>query len=191
MVQYKCLNKKNFLFQNYSLVPLRKQDIQIIRNWRNKQISILRQKKKLTKKDQVDYYEKVIKKTFNKKNPNLMLFSFLLENICIGYGGLTNIDWIAKKSEVSFLLDTIRAKDKNTYQKDFRIFLNLILELAFNELKLNKLFTETYDIRPRHVNVLENVGFSLEGRLKHQVLVKGKYVDSLHHGYLRKDYAKK
>jgi len=188
---YKCLGKNIFLFQNYSLVPLRKQDIQIIRNWRNEQMRVLRQKKKLTKKDQVDYYEKVIKKIFNKKKPNLILFSFLLENICVGYGGLTNIDWVAKKSEVSFLLDTARLKDKKTYRKDFRVFLNFILDLAFSELKLYKLVTETYDIRPPHVNVLESVGFRLEDRLKHQVFVKGKYVDSLHHGYLRKNYVKK
>jgi len=188
---YKCLGKNIFLFQNYSLVPLRKQDIQIIRNWRNEQMRVLRQKKKLTKKDQVDYYEKVIKKIFNKKKPNLILFSFLLENICVGYGGLTNIDWVAKKSEVSFLLDTARLKDKKTYRKDFRVFLNFILDLAFSELKLYKLVTETYDIRPTHVNVLESVGFRLEDRLKHQVFVKGKYVDSLHHGYLRKNYVKK
>lgn len=191
MVQYKCLDKKKILFKNYSLVPLRKQHIQIIRKWRNEQMSILRQKKKLTKKEQVDYYEKIIKKTFNKKNPNLILFSLLLENICIGYGGLTNIDWIAKKSEVSFLLDTSRSKDKKTYRKDFRIFLNFILDLAFIELKMNKLFTETYDIRPIHVSVLENVGFKLENRVKRRVFVKGKYVDSLYHNYLRKNYVKK
>jgi len=191
MGRYKCLKKEKYNFKNYSLLTLRKQDIQNIRNWRNEQIEVLRQKKQLTKKEQINYYEKVVKSNFNKKKPDLILFSFLLENDCIGYGGLTNIDWLEKKAEISFLLDTTRSQNETIYQKDFWIFLNIIFDLVFNELKLDKIFTETYDIRPFHVNILESIGFKLEGRLKQHVFVKEKYVDSILHSYLRKDYVKK
>jgi len=44
------------------------------------------------------------------------------------------------------------------------------------------LFTETYDIRPRHVAILEMNGFKLEGRLIDHVLIDGKYIDALIHG---------
>jgi RimJ/RimL family protein N-acetyltransferase len=52
----------------------------------------------------------------------------------------------------------------------------------------SRLFTETYDIRPHHVAVLEKVGFRLEGRLRKHIAVEGVVTDVLFHGLLLEDY---
>jgi len=190
MNQYRCLKKQKYLSGRYGIVPLRKKDIQSIKDWRNEQIDILRQKNILTSKEQTDYYNKVIKKSFCKKFPEMIIFSFMLDNDCIGYGGFVNIDWDSRRAEVSFLTKTRRSNNKNMYKKDFHSFLKLIIPLAFNEIVFKKLLTETFDIRPTTLDILEKVGFRLEGRLKNHIRIKNSNVDSILHGYFREDFLK-
>jgi len=188
MNRYRCIKKQKYLSGRYSIVPLRKKDIRSIKDWRNEQIDILRQKNILTSKEQTDYYNKVIKKSFSKKFPEMIIFSFMLDNNCIGYGGFVNIDWDSRRAEVSFLTKTYRSNNKNMYKKDFQAFLKLIIPLAFNEIVFNKLLTETFDIRPTTLDILEKVGFGLEGRLKNHIRIKNSNVDSILHGYFREDF---
>ena len=61
--------------------------------WRNEQIIHLRQKKLLTKSDQDNYFNNVLRKTFDEMLPNQILFSFYHKDKFVGYGGLVHIDW--------------------------------------------------------------------------------------------------
>ena len=72
--KYDFLSKKKYSYKNYSLIPLRKKENQKIRKWRNENLSILRQQKMLTKEEQNQYYDNVVKKTFLKKEPSQILF---------------------------------------------------------------------------------------------------------------------
>jgi RimJ/RimL family protein N-acetyltransferase len=144
----------------------------------------LRQNELLSDDDQKKYYAEVIKPSFFQLKPRIILFSFLLAGECIGYGGLTNIDWRSKRTEFSFLLDTKRADDQNLYAKEMSVFVSLIKIVAFEELKMNRLFAETFDIRNLHISVLEKNGFNYEGRMKQHVFINRKYVDSILHGML-------
>ena len=56
MKTYKCLSKNSYEYGDYSIISLRKQDIYKIKDWRNSQIEILRQKKILTNESQKKYY---------------------------------------------------------------------------------------------------------------------------------------
>lgn len=181
-MNYHCLQKQLYSLGSYQLVPLRHEDIFSIMQWRNDQMDILRQKAPLTRDDQENYYHTVIGPSFHEKHPKQILFSYLLDGVCIGYGGLVHIDWQAKRAEVSFLIDTTRADASKTYQQDFTTFLRLIKNVAFEDLHFHRLFTETFDRRSAHVAILEKEGFKLEGRLKDHVLINGKYIDSLIHG---------
>lgn len=185
MNRYKILKKQNFSFQNYTLIPIREEDMKLIKNWRNDQIDILRQEKPITNEQQINYYNQVIKKSFNDDRPTLILFSFLHDNSCIGYGGLTNIDWNTKNAELSFLVDTNRTSDPNMYENDFISFLHLIFELTFDELNFTRIFTETYDIRFVHISILEKSGFQLEKRLKQQKRIRETLIDVLIHSYVK------
>ena len=189
--KYLCLKNKKYEFENYALIGIREKDIESIRKWRNNQRDILRQKEKISKKEQIQYYKSIIKKNFKKKYPDSILFSYTLNGKCIGYGGLTNIDWDSKRSELSFLVNDRRYLDSKIYVKDFFSFLNIITRLAFLELKFNRLFTETYSIRSKHLQILKKSGFQFEGKLKQHTMIKGKYVDSIIHCYLQNQYIKK
>lgn len=185
-MNYLCLKGKIYKDGEYVLVTIRQEDMLLIKKWRNEQIEVLRQKSLLTDEDQISYYDKVILPSIISATPDIVLFSYLFMDHCIGYGGLTNIDWTAKRAEVSFLLQTEITKDHRQHQKYFDRFLKILLKVAFNDLKLHRLFTETYDIRPYHISVLENNGFKFEGRMKEHIYLEkaGRYIDSLIHGCL-------
>tara|TARA_Y100000310_G_scaffold78724_1_gene75398 strand:+ start:184 stop:696 length:513 start_codon:yes stop_codon:yes gene_type:complete len=166
------------------LVSLREEDMELIRKWRNEQIYALRQKKILTKDEQHNYFSQVVMKSFGEDKPECVLFSFLLRNDCIGYGGFVHINWNKKHTELSFILDTERAKKIKIYQKEFRIFLGLILRLNLEQIKFKAIFTETYDIRPVHIKILENSGFKRIKRMgRSKNIIDGKIVDSIFHEY--------
>jgi hypothetical protein len=168
--KYAILTNSKIVFKDYSITLLRKSDIQNIRKWRNEQMNILRQTITLTVKDQLIYYNKFIKKSFYDHKPNMILFSFLLDKDCIGYGGLVHIDWNSKSAEISFINNTNRSKSKTVYVKDLTIFLKLVSNIAFNDLKLNKITTETYDVRPWTIMIL-----------KKYVTIDNKLCDSILH----------
>jgi len=114
----------------------------------------------------------------------MILFSFLLDKTCIGYGGLVHINWNSRSTEISFLNTTSRSKSKIIYQKDFSIFLKLIFNVIFNDLKFNKITTETYDIRPWTIKILEKSGFKIDKILKKHVIIDGKPYNSILHSKL-------
>ena len=189
--EYNFLSNNKCCFNEYCLVPLREEDVELIRKWRNEQIDYLRQNKPLTKDEQSNYYHQIIKKSFSEKKPETILFSFTLKNNCVGYGGFVHVDWNLKKTELSFLLDTNRAKELETYKKEFSIFLQLILEIGFKQILFNKIFTETFDIRPNTILILEKTGFVLDNKLLSKNYINGSYADSLFHRMLISDYVEK
>lgn len=179
MRHYKCFNKNEFQDGNYKLVPLRDEDKYLIMQWRNEQIDILRQKQPLTKEQQEQYFATVVADLFKQDKPQQILFSFLENNQLIGYGGLVHIDWEAKHGEISFLLSSRHNYDIEQFKKDWSSFLILITEIAFNELKLNKVHTYAYNIRDYYFDVMYEKGFKLEGRLEDHILIKNKLTDIL------------
>ena len=189
--KYSFLASNKFCLDEYCLVPFMEQEMELIRKWRNEQIDYLRQNKPLTKDEQSKYYHQVIKKSFYEKKPEMILFSFILKNNCIGYGGFVHIDWNLKKAELSFVLDTNRTEKLETYKKEFSIFLKIILNIGFKQILFHKIFTETFDIRPNTILVLEKAGFVLENRLLSKNYINGSYIDSLFHRILISEYVEK
>ena len=176
---------------NFELVSIRETDIQKIRNWRNQQKIILRQNKNITKKDQEIYFNTIIKPTFKQKNPEMILFSLLLKGKCIGYGGLVHINWKSKRGEISFLTETKRTRSNYKMNEDFRRFLELILDIGFKDLKLNKITTETFEFRKNIIKILEDRGFTEEGILKNHIKKNRKYYDSYLHCMFKEKFVKK
>lgn len=181
---YKVLQKSTYTLDSYTILPFREEDLYLIKKWRNEQMDVLRQKELLTDADQERYFNNCIKQSFSADNPKVILFSFLKDDRCIGYGGLTNIDWESERIELSFLLETERAREEKIYSNDFLIYLELIKEIVFKDMGFHRIFTETFDIRPLHIKLLEKSGFLFEGRMKDHVLISEKYVDSILHGLI-------
>lgn len=180
--RYDCLDVDAVVQEDRRLVALRYQDLISIMHWRNAQLKVLRQKEPITPEQQEIYYNGVIAPSYAEKQPQQILFSYLKGQDLIGYGGLVNISWDDRRAEVSFLVAPYRANDPTLYSQDFALYLSLLKETAFRHLGFTRLFTETYDIRPHHISILESNGFNFEGRLRAHVWIDGQPVDSLMHG---------
>jgi RimJ/RimL family protein N-acetyltransferase len=183
---YACLTKQGVCDGKYAIVPVQPEHIESIRQWRNAQLDVLRQTMPISQQQQVDYYTKHIWPSMSELMPANIVVSYLCEGIPIGYGGLVHIAWQDLRAEVSFLLASERTTDAAIYSEDFRRFLGLIKQLAFDRLNFHRLFTETYSIRQLHIATLEQSGFILEGVMREHVRIGGLPVDSIIHGCLKK-----
>ncbi len=149
--------------------------------WRNEQIYHLRQSKPLDKNSQDKYFENVVTKLFQDEKPDQILFSYLENGYCIGYGGLVHINWIDKNAEISFVLNTsleIKFVDHWCY------FLTLIEQVAFKELRFHKIFTYAFDLRPLLYKALEKSRFTKEAVLKNHTYFNNKFIDVVIHSKL-------
>lgn len=179
MKSYKVLNNQTFTSGEYSIVPIRMKDRYDIMKWRNEQMYHLRQNEPLTKEKQDVYFDSVISNLFEQNQPSQILFSFLEEEKCIGYGGLVHINWVDKNAEISFIMNT--DLEKMEFNKHWDIYLELIEEVAFKELNLHKLHTYAYDLRPEIYEVLEHAEFKKEAVLKEHYFFNNEYIDVIIH----------
>ena len=179
MNAYKVLNKQEFIEKNYSIVPIRYEDRMDIMKWRNEQLYHLRQQKPLTSDEQDNYFKTIVSKLYEQEKPNQILFSFLENGVCIGYGGLVHINWVDKNAEISFIMDT--KLENNRFNELWSIYLSLIEQLAFAELKFHKIYTYAFDLRPNLYLVLEQSGYSKEAVLKEHCFFENSFIDVLIH----------
>lgn len=177
--KYLCLKKSTFINGNYKIIPIRYEDRFDIMKWRNEQIYHLRQKKPLTQADQEYYFKNVIQKLFYEDQPNQILFSFLKNDICIGYGGLVHINWIDRNAEISFIMNT--DLESEYFSEIWLNYLKLIEEVAFVTLNFHKIFTYAFDLRPSLYEIFIKSKFAEEVRLKEHCLFEGSYIDIVIH----------
>lgn len=175
MPYYRSLNKQVFFDGKYSLVPIRFEDRYDIMQWRNEQIYHLRQSTIITRPQQDHYFETVISTHFDEEQPDQILFSYVKNGKCIGYGGLVHIDWVNKNAEISFIIDTKLELDGFIFH--WKNYLSLIEEVAFSELGLHKISTFAYDLRPKLYKALEESGYKEEATLKEHCRVGNGYLD--------------
>lgn len=183
MSKYKVLTQQIFEKDGFTLVPIRMQDRWDIMKWRNEQIYHLRQSKPLTPEDQDRYFKEVVAELFGQEKPSQILFSFLKNGKCIGYGGLVHINWIDRNAEISFIMDT--ALEDEFFEENWLRYLGLIEQVAFKELTFHKIFTYAFDIRPKLYHILENNGYLQEAILKEHCFFDNKYIDVVIHSKIK------
>jgi RimJ/RimL family protein N-acetyltransferase len=181
---YKILNQQEFSKGDYKIIPIRYKDRMDILKWRNEQIFHLRQPKPLTIEDQENYFSTTVAKIFDQEPPNQLLFSYLENDVCIGYGGLVHINWIDKNAEISFIMNT--ELEKENFEFHWGTYLGLIQQLAFHELNLHKIYTYAFDLRPHLYTAVESCGFYKEATLNEHCLFNGEYKDVIIHSKINK-----
>lgn len=183
--KYKCLEINSFSEGAYTLVPIRYEDRMKIMKWRNEQIYHLRQNKPLTEEDQENYFQNVVSKLFEQEQPDQILFSYIKEGECIGYGGLVHINWVDRNAEISFIMAT--ELEEHEFEFHWTTYLKLIEKVAFVELKLHKLYTYAFDLRPHLYQAVENAGYKKEATLKEHCLINNAYKDVIIHSKIAKN----
>ena len=181
---YACLPRAAVSDGRHSIMTIQDAHIELIRQWRNAQMDVLRQKEPLTEEGQTSYYSRCIWPTLVERHPANILLAFLEDERLVGYGGLVHISWPDQRAEVSFLLKPALASNAADYEARFSAFLSLLKQLAFGDLGIERLWTETFASRGHHIAVLEANGFRPEGCLRGHVRIAGARLDSLLHGCL-------
>ena len=177
--KYKVLSKSVFKSGEFQIVPIRYKDRLDIMKWRNEQMHHLRQSETLTTKNQDNYFKEVVAKLFSEKEPKQLLFSYLKDQECIGYGGLVHINWVNKTAEISFIMKT--DLEKKDFEFHWTKFLKLIDRVVFNFLNFNSVFTYAFDLRQNLYPVLEKNNYLLKNRIKNQLQVTNKWFDVVIH----------
>jgi RimJ/RimL family protein N-acetyltransferase len=184
LTSYKILNKQIFAKDIYSIVPIRYQDRLDIMNWRNEQIYHLRQNKPLTIDDQEQYFKNIVQPLFSEEKPSQILFSYLENQKCVGYGGLVHINWIDKNAEISFIIET--ALEADYFQLHWVTYLGLIEQLAFEQLDLHKVFVYAFDLRPHLYIVLDAAEYKKEAVLTEHCFFQGSFIDVVIYSKIKK-----
>jgi RimJ/RimL family protein N-acetyltransferase len=179
MSNYRCLSKQEYHYGVFKLIPLREEDMELIRIWRNEQMYHLRQNAELTVQHQKKYFDDIILALFEQDKPNQILFSFFEKEVFVGYGGLVHVNWSDKNAEISFLINTLL--EVHHFEKYWSNYLKLIEEVAFNEIFFRKIYTYSYELRPRLYPILEQHNYLEEARLKEHCYFEGAYIDVLIH----------
>ena len=151
--------------------------------WRNDQIYHLRQKALLTEKSQDIYFANIIKPLFEQDEPEQLLFSYLKNGECIGYGGLVHINWIDSNAELSFLIST--ELEDNEFDLHYTNYLKFINILISEELSLHKVYSYAYDLRPDLYSLFEKNEYKFEARLSDHILFEGKFIDVVIHSLIK------
>ena len=163
------------------------QDIECIRQWRNAQMDVLRQSLFISPEEQERYFAAHVWPEMGSSTPKQILLSLETDGEMIGYGGLVNISWIDQRGEVSFLLNPAIERDLNQRSQIFLTFLETLKEIAFNDLQLCRIWTETYATREFHIKTLEAAGFQNEGCLRNHSIINGDQTNSIVHGLIREN----
>tara|TARA_B100000886_G_scaffold268878_1_gene192954 strand:- start:138 stop:1658 length:1521 start_codon:yes stop_codon:yes gene_type:complete len=184
--KYLVLKKYKYTKNNFYLTSIDSKYMEKIRNWRNDQIDILRQNKVINKKEQKNYFIKNIHKEKNVFRPKNILLCFFYKKILIGYGGIVHISWKNRCGEISFLLDTKIKENQKKFKTYFVNFKDILFDIAFKELKLNKLTTETFSHRNIFLEILNENGFKFEGYYKNQYNKNDKNIHSIKHSFYKR-----
>ena len=169
-------------------VPVDVSHLAVLMQWRNDQQAVLRQQEPLTPAHQERWFRDIVAPSYQQSHPRALQVVALEDGLPTAYGGLTNIEWVSRRAELSFLVATESVEPAERYAAEFERFLAWTATFCFDEITLNRLFTETWDFRDNHISVLEGFGFVLEGRMRQHVAKDERYHDALLHGLLAEDW---
>ena len=118
-----------------SIKNLSLDNIEFIRQIRNNQIDYLRQTKKISKQDQINYFNNYVLRETKRKKPEIILFGLFDYSQLVGYGGFVHISWKDKRTEMSLLFD--HTLNINKTIKYYSSFMNII-EMGFKNYNLTR-----------------------------------------------------
>ncbi len=102
----------------------------------------------------------------------------------IGFSSLKNIDYINSKSEMTLCIGDKEVRGRGL-AKEAR---TLMLDYAFLELGLNKVYTHNWVENKPIINLNHKMGFKIEGTLRHNKYFKGEFRDFVVMGLLKSEW---
>ncbi len=154
-----------------TLRPFEESDIETYRHWINdpETGSLLDRVLPVTIAEHKVWYQNLV------TNRNAVVFSVIHNEIYIGNVWLWDINWRHRKSEVRVLIG-----DKDNRSRGLGVqMIGAISDYAFRKLNLNKVYAYVLKDNEAAVKAFGRAGFLVEGILKNDRFVNGKYQDVL------------
>lgn len=163
---------------NRSLRALQKQDLALIREWRNHPavMQFMFSQHEIGEQEHADWFAKVSK----DKRRHLLLY---LENDePVGFMQLHERESAPKLFEWGFYIAPNAAKGTGTR------LCSCALEYAFSELQALKIYGEALEFNQASIALHQKLGFVQEGRLRKQHQIQQRYHDIFCFGLLKSEY---
>ncbi|BEP30188.1 GNAT family N-acetyltransferase [Helicovermis profundi] len=167
------------------LAAVEKQDLMELKKWRNIESFKMhfREYKEINSDMQNDWFEK---KVLN--DPSTIMFSIkrIDDNKLIGCCGLCYINWIHRHADLSLYT---AIDDEYMDEKGFAFeSCKLLLDYGFNQIGLNKIWTEIYEFDEKKMKLYKEFGFNTDGILRKNYFYEGKWWNSYILSLLREEF---
>ena len=114
-------------------------------------------------------------------------FAIEVDGVCIGRGGLYDIDTTARHAELG-----IGIGDKDYWGRGYgREVVGLLLLYAFRLRNLRRVWLEVHALNERGIRAYSSCGFVEEGRMREHIWLGGRYVDNVIMGVLREEWERR
>lgn len=169
------------------LRALEREDLPRLRDWRNlpEFRRNFREFRELNLLNQEQWFTRI------SASPND--FMFMIERsddrTPIGVCGLVYVHWVIRSADVSLYIgeDQTYIDGPGGYAEDAA---KTLIRYAFDNLNLNKVWTELYSFDDRKVALFSRLGFARDGVLRDNAFEDGRYHDSFIYSLLRTDEVK-
>lgn len=157
------------------LVAVEREDLKQLCNWRNNAEfrKHFREYRELNMANQEEWFAKKV-----MQDPTTMMFSIrrLSDMELIGVCGFVYINWVHRHADLSLYIGWNNEYiDETGYAEDA---CRELLRYGFNELALNKVWTEIYEFDFKKKRLYDKIGFVQDGLLRQNYFYDGKWWDS-------------
>ncbi|MFB5368982.1 GNAT family N-acetyltransferase [Enterococcus faecalis] len=172
--------------KNIKLRKLSTNDYTTYHNWRN-DIEVMQ-----TTSPQLDIYtleetEQFISMIASQSNAKGYMIEYKETGKTVGIISLINIDYKNRSAEC-----IIDIGSKDMWGKGIGTeAMSLILEFAFNELNLHRVYLQVFSFNERAVNLYEKIGFTHVGKFREALYRTGKWHDIIIMDILKNEYLHK
>ena len=133
-----------------------------------------------TKRDALKF---IRKKIYQRKKKKSFCFGILYNGKLVGVIEIFNVDKKNKNAEIGYWIG-MKYQGRGIGSEAVK----LILEFAFKNLKLHKVYARASKGNEPSIHVLEKNGFKIEGKRREHRKLHGKWYGVLEFGILRKEF---
>jgi RimJ/RimL family protein N-acetyltransferase len=168
-----------------NLTAVERDDLSKLMEWRNKSDyrKYFREYREINSTMQENWFEKKV-----ISDDSTIMFSIRKNdtNELLGCCGLCYINWINGSADLSLYIGWENAYiDKEGFAKES---CELLFQYGFNELRLNRIWTEIYEIDNKKRNLYDDLGMKVDGILRESYFFDGQFCNSYIYSLLKKDF---
>ena len=158
-------------------------DLDRFKEWRNDYAEFCREWRPLSDEDQNAWFHRI---SGADRNTHVMFTVCSKDEpkLPVGCCGLTYVDWVRRRGEISIYIGGTRALHEGLG----RDTLATLIDFGFDEMGLHRQTAEVFAFNDRGLRLFHGFGFVEEGRLREHHYTKGVWCDSILFGLLRSEW---